>query len=76
MMRNQCASIIGAKQYDILHYYPKIEESIERKLIKNIWLASRWCLDNLIARIGRPWQECQNADVNMIINSDILGNII
>jgi hypothetical protein len=28
---NQCASIIGAKQYDISHYYPKIEESIERK---------------------------------------------
>ncbi|OCG33909.1 hypothetical protein A9G29_03705 [Gilliamella sp. Fer2-1] len=28
---NQCSSIIGAKQYDISHYYPKIEESIERK---------------------------------------------
>jgi hypothetical protein len=28
---NQCSSIIGAKQYDISHYYPKIEKSIERK---------------------------------------------
>jgi hypothetical protein len=28
---NQCSSIIGAKQYDISHYYPKIEKSIDRK---------------------------------------------
>ncbi|OCG73465.1 hypothetical protein A9G42_01420 [Gilliamella sp. Nev6-6] len=28
---NQCSSIIGVKQYDISHYYPKIEKSIERK---------------------------------------------
>jgi pimeloyl-ACP methyl ester carboxylesterase len=33
--------------------------------------ASWWRLDNLIARIGGPWQKCQNADVNMIINDYI-----
>jgi hypothetical protein len=36
------------------------------------WLST----DNFIARIGGPWQKCQNADVNMIINRDILGNNI
>ncbi|OCG33913.1 hypothetical protein A9G29_03725 [Gilliamella sp. Fer2-1] len=33
--------------------------------------ASWWRLDNLIARIGGPWQKCQNADVNIIINDYI-----
>ncbi|NUE96534.1 hypothetical protein GYW75_09115 [Gilliamella sp. ESL0232] len=38
--------------------------------------ASWWRSDNLIARIGGPWEECQNADENMIINKDIRGNSI
>ncbi|MCO6538130.1 MAG: hypothetical protein J6567_09245 [Gilliamella sp.] len=38
--------------------------------------ASWWRFDNLIARIGGPWEECQNADENMIINKDIRGNSI
>ncbi|MFQ1000069.1 hypothetical protein [Gilliamella sp. ESL0232] len=38
--------------------------------------ASWWRSDNLIARIGGPWEECQNADENMIINKDRKGNNI
>ena len=33
--------------------------------------ASWWRSDNLIARIGGPWEECQNADENIIINEYI-----
>jgi pimeloyl-ACP methyl ester carboxylesterase len=38
--------------------------------------ASWWRTDNFIARTGGPWQKCQHADVNMIINRDIDGNNI
>ncbi|OCG35954.1 hypothetical protein A9G29_12375 [Gilliamella sp. Fer2-1] len=36
------------------------------------WLST----DNFIARIGGPWQKCQHADVNMIINRNEKGNNI